>query len=184
MKIYTTVASMIAILSMMNLSKHVISLADAEPTSGYVYQRWVKIIRVWNPVHRDWEDRRWPSQQKHQGKELFLLSTVQSKTMDVAIVKWWHPKDKDWVTIPASGAGTILPALLKKWGYKYPTLLGYGSSRPFQNSVTVYRWWHPKDRDWVTIPSSGAGHIPDSVLQAWGYLSKHFIAYAHPIVEQ
>lgn len=146
---------------------------------SYVYKTWLPIYRNWSPTHRDWEDNTTQSSNKSLAKEMFLLAARKTQRMDVAIIKWWHPKDQDWVTLPAKGKGSISPAKLKSWGYKNPMLLGYGSQRTFPGSVEVYRWWHPKDRDWVTIPSKGQGHIPEATLRSWGYTHKMFICHAH-----
>ena len=148
-------------------------------------QHWVSVYRYWDRYHRDWQDLRLFTDRntsqniQKNTKKMFLLSALATPKMDVALTKWWHPKDQDWVTIPSKGNGHIAATLLIKWGYKNPTFLGFGSMRPFNNSVKVYRWWHPKDRDWVTIPSKGSGSISDRLLRSWGYKHKKFVCYAN-----
>jgi len=43
------------------------------------------------------------------------------------------------------------------------------------NLVPVYRWFHPGDKDWITLAD---GEIPEYQLGRWGYQDKTFQFYA------
>lgn len=84
----------------------------------------------------------------------------------VAVHRWWHPGDRDWVTVPE---GQISDETMQGWGYERKTLDFYAHATQAPGTVAVYRWWHPGDRDWVTVAE---GEISPSDLQAWGYVNR------------
>jgi len=148
---------------------------------------WLKISRWWHPGARDWVDIQMhpntPYKMRNAGysrihKPLYSLRKQKSQQMHVAVYRWWHPKRGDWLTVPSSGPGFIHPKKLKAMGYHSPHFLGYASDKAVKGGCAVYRWWHPKDKDWVSIPSSGMGHIPGKTLQNWGYQKKTLMFYA------
>jgi len=94
-----------------------------------------------------------------------------------AVTRYWHPGDKDWLSVPAHG-NQPTAAQLQAYGYQHSpatqfrvSLVGNGEM------VANYRWWHPVDKDWVDVP---AGSIPDATMTASGYRDKTFQYYAFP----
>ncbi|RSN03785.1 hypothetical protein DMC63_40615 [Streptomyces sp. WAC 05977] len=94
-----------------------------------------------------------------------------------AVRRYWHPTDKDWLSVPAHG-NQPTAAQLASYGYQTPTapqfyvsLIGGG------DMVEVFRWWHAADKDWIDMP---AGMATDAQMTSWGYQNKTFQYYALP----
>jgi hypothetical protein len=97
-------------------------------------------------------------------------TAVDSPT--VAVYRWFHADELDWVTIPE---GMQPDSVWTSWGYTKKTFLFYAWTQPFNNSVAVYRWYHPGNKDWATIPEVS---VADAVLISHGYQHKTFLFYA------
>lgn len=90
----------------------------------------------------------------------------------VPVYRWFHPGDKDWITLRD---GEIDDWKLGLWGYRDKTYSFSCSLKSFPNSVAIYRWFHPTDKDWITLAD---GEIPEYQLGRWGYQDKTFQFYA------
>ncbi|MFE2754962.1 sialidase family protein [Actinosynnema sp. NPDC059335] len=90
----------------------------------------------------------------------------------VAVYRWWHPGDRDWIDVPE---GSIPDSTLANWGYTSRAFQFYAHRDPHPGTVAVYRWWHPGDRDWVTLRD---GEVPDSTMAANGYQNKTLLFHA------
>ena len=146
----------------------------------YIFD-WHRIARWSHTGDGDWVDIQDVdmSQWGYQNKvDMFSLQRASSSQMSVAVHRWWHSGDKDWITIPASGSGHLSDATMTSYGYSNKTFLGYASSTSFAGSVAVSRWWHSGDKDWVTIPAGGAGHLSDATMTSYGYSNKTFLFHA------
>ena len=94
-----------------------------------------------------------------------------------AVRRYWHPTDKDWLSVPAHG-NQPTTAQLQGYGYQTPTAPQfYVSLVGNSEMVEVSRWWHPADKDWIDMP---AGMATDAQMATWGYQTKTFQYYAFP----
>lgn len=112
--------------------------------------------------------------------QVTVSSTIAATAAPQTLVcRFWHEGDRDWVTM-GRGAGEPSEAEMASWGYARRTCSHHVFDQPEPGLVAVYRWWHPGDRDWVTVPD---GQIPDATLQSWGYERKtlDFYAYAQAV---
>jgi hypothetical protein len=64
---------------------------------------------------------------------------------------------------------------MQRWGYQDRTFQCFVSRTPITNGVAVYRWFHPGDKDWITLAD---GEVPEYQLGRWGYQDKTFQFYA------
>ena len=81
----------------------------------------------------------------------------------VAVYRWWHEGDKDWVDIRD---GTASDDTLAAQGYTAKTFQYYAYLSPAAGRVAVVRWWHPVDRDWVTMRKD---EVSPTTMDSWGY---------------
>jgi len=94
-----------------------------------------------------------------------------------AVNRYWHPGERDWLSVPAHG-NQPTPDQLAAYGYQavaapqfYVSMVGNS------DMVANYRWWHPDDEDWIDVPD---GSVPDAEMTANGYINKTFQYYAYP----
>lgn len=104
-----------------------------------------------------------------------VASRPQPATSDTAVCRYWHERDRDWVTM---GRGPNEPgdAEIASWGYQRQTCGHRAFHEPRPGLVAVNRWWHERDRDWVTVPE---GQVSDATMQSWGYARKTLDFYAY-----
>ncbi|MEZ5040128.1 MAG: hypothetical protein R2828_09555 [Saprospiraceae bacterium] len=101
---------------------------------------------------------------------IVLISINKALSQVVPVYNWYHPVEKDWVTIV--GENDMSAA-----GYNLKTLLYYGSSTKQQGMVAIYRWYHSQEQDWVTLSET---YGTDESLKKFGYTLKTFLFYAYP----
>jgi hypothetical protein len=94
----------------------------------------------------------------------------------VTAYRWWHPDDKDWLTVAETDSEPSDVQLLS-WGYigKIAQFVVGTEPTDFTDPVEVVRWFHPSDKDWITL---ALGEISDSQMQAWGYTNKTHQCFA------
>ncbi len=68
----------------------------------------------------------------------------------------------------------ISDSQMHSWGYAKKTFQFYGAKNESSNSVAVYRWWHNREKDWISLAE---GEISDSQMNSWGYTKKTFQFY-------
>lgn len=90
----------------------------------------------------------------------------------VAVNRWWHPGDQDWVDMPETGTPDHL---MRRYGYTSKTFQYYAWAAPAAGRVALHRWFHPVDKEWVTIRQD---EISDATLRSWGYSAKTLVAHA------
>lgn len=131
------------------------------------------IYRWWQPSDRDWVSIATGGDEPLD-PELITWGYSRSDAVQfygflvgsgdmIAVYRWWHAGDRDWVTIPD---GSISDSAMTASGYTRKTFqyYAYPTSRP--GTVAVYRWWQPSDRDWITLAD---GEISDATMIAGGY---------------
>lgn len=140
------------------------------------------VQRYWNPGLGDWlgvaGHGSQPSEAELTGDGYSLTAAPQfwvpmiGTEGLVAVYRWWHPGDRDWVDITV---GSLPDATLTGAGYTDRTFQYFLHAGPADGRVAVNRWWNAADRDWMTLRE---GEIPDSSLLSWGYSSKTLLGYA------
>lgn len=101
----------------------------------------------------------------------FYVSMDAAASGQVAIFRWWHAADKDWMDVPA---GAATDDALIALGYSSKRFQYYAYSAAGTGRVAINRWWSAADRDWITLRQD---EIPDATLQAWGYSGKTQLGY-------
>ena len=99
--------------------------------------------------------------------------STQNAGRTVAVYRWFHPGDKDWLTITQN---ELSDSQLQQYGYRDKTVQFYGLTAQTSDTVAVYRWFHPGNKDWLTIAE---GEISEDQLRQYGYRDKKFQFYAY-----
>jgi hypothetical protein len=98
-------------------------------------------------------------------------------TAPVAVHRWWHAGDKDWASIAQAGLEPT-PSQMAGAGFTNQTLQFYAYLIGTEQMSAIYRWRHPSDADWITVPD---GSPSDAFMMANGYGQKTFQFYAYNI---
>ena len=136
------------------------------PTAVYRYygsgaKDWVTV-----PDHGDFGV---PSGYGSQTGPQYYVSLIASGAEDmVGIHRYYNSSDGDWVDFVE---GSSIPA-----GYTNKTFQHYLFKNSGTNRVSVDRWWHAGERDWVTV---SANEFTDAQMTASGYTNKTHLGYAH-----
>jgi hypothetical protein len=103
---------------------------------------------------------------------IFLLgiSSTAMAQQKVAIFRWYHNGDTDWVDARANEEENLL-----KWGYTNRTFVCYLFKEPQDGTVAITRWTLLRDKDWVSVPGTS-----DASMQQFGYESPIILGYAYP----
>ncbi|TQJ00943.1 hypothetical protein [Amycolatopsis cihanbeyliensis] len=92
--------------------------------------------------------------------------------------RYWHPGDRDWVSVPAHGSHPTRERL-ESYGYEpVPEVQFYVDLVGNSELVANYRWWHPADKDWIDVPE---GSISDERMREYGYTIKMFQYFVFPV---
>jgi hypothetical protein len=150
------------------VSSFIATSATAGPSSAPL-----AIYRWWQPADRDWVSiatgGNEPLDPAMIGSGYSRYDAVQFYgfligTGDmIAVYRWWHSGDRDWVTIPE---GSISDSDMIASGYSGKTFQFYAYPTARPGTVAVYRWWQPADRDWITLAD---GELSDATMIASGY---------------
>jgi len=142
------------------------------------------VIRHWHPDDRDWvgvAEHPWQlsaagleaaGYTDDEGPQFWVPMIGTNDPALVAIHRWWHPGDRDWVDV---ADGSLPESTLVASGYAAKTFQYYLYNAPGAGRVAVNRWWSVADRDWVTLRE---GEYPEALLTAWGYTNKVRLGWA------
>jgi hypothetical protein len=145
----------------------------------------VPVHRWWHDGDRDWVtipvDASQPSNETmvawgytNVSPVQYYVDVIDNAAPDlVAVHRWWHDGDRDWVDIRA---GSISDATMIAWGYTNKHFQYFAYTTPASGRAAINRWWHDGDRDWVTIRQD---EVPDATMTAWGYTNKQLLVYAY-----
>lgn len=157
-------------------------MVSPTPTPSVLAPSTVVVRRWFTPIDKDWvtipEASGQPSAAQLRswgytiGSDPQYRASLTGGTGMVAVYRWWHPKDHDWVDMPASGTPD---ATMVRYGYTIKTFQFHLWTTGGSGRVAVNRWFHPKDNEWVTIRQD---EISDATLKSWGYGAKTLVGYA------
>lgn len=102
-----------------------------------------------------------------------LLSIQLSWAQRVPVYRFFHPVEKDWVTLPKTHTGYDK---MVSYGYEKKEFLFYAFAKPGDERVEVFRLYQPQDQDWVTVSEDYEGI---DKMAGWGYKFKESLFYAY-----